>query len=83
VFSTTQPDPATFEMPPSPPLLPVGPARLAQNLANGGNNPFWLAIGCMALAIVALLVILALMAGLFVGRGGAAAITVAGLMLVA
>lgn len=83
VFSTIQPDPATFEMPVSLPARSPGQAEAQSTFGSffSNNYPFWLAIGCMALAIVALLVILALMAGLFLGRGGASALIMGGLML--
>ena len=83
VFSTIQPDPATFEMPILHPAQSTGQAAVqsAIDSFSGNNNPFWLAIGCMALAIVALLVILALMAGLFMGRSGASALILGGLMV--
>lgn len=49
---------------PAPPLaIPPQAPILTDN-----TRPIWIVIGCMAMAIIALLIILALMLGLFVGR---------------
>lgn len=37
---------------------------------SANNTPIWLAIGCLAAALIILLVVLALVTGLFLGRGG-------------
>ncbi len=63
--------------PPQPPPLfsPAAPSLPRPAVPNpvlamtGNNRPIWIVIGCMALAIIALLIILALILGLFVGRG--------------
>ncbi|RME79177.1 MAG: FHA domain-containing protein [Chloroflexi bacterium] len=66
VFSTTLPDPDT--------VIPAEPARIEPVPASGyhaladSNTPIWVAIGCMAAAIVVLLIILAVMFGLYLGQ---------------
>lgn len=73
IFSTSEPDATTYDQPtPSQAASPrfSSPISMPSSvpLITGDTRPIWLVIGCMALAIVALLVILALMLGLFVGR---------------
>lgn len=72
LFTSSRPDPTTIEkiklagpaLAPAPP-----PAASPLPFLSGNNMPVWLVIGCMAVAIIALMIILALMFGLFLGRG--------------
>ena len=72
LFTSSRPDPTTIERSPlaaatpgvTPPAVAASPSFLS-----GDNRPVWLVIGCMAVAIIALMIILALMFGLFLGRG--------------
>ena len=73
LFTIGQPDLAALERP-APPLIsqvplpqPAAPpptARLSDN-----NTPIWIIIGCLAVIIIALLFVLALMLGLYMGSG--------------
>ncbi len=72
LFTLSQPDPNAIDRPPAPsPVVSIPPQPVAHSpmpMTADSNTPIWLLIGCMALAIVVLLVVLALMLGLFVGR---------------
>ena len=71
LFTTTRPDPTTIE-PAKPAVAAASPAQPQASSPiplPGHNMPIWLVIGCMAAAIIALLIILAMMFGLFLGRG--------------
>jgi hypothetical protein len=72
LFTSSRPDPTTIERiePGAAALGPASPpVTTPQPFLAGDNRPVWLVIGCMAVAIIALLIILALMFGLFLGRG--------------
>jgi hypothetical protein len=65
-------EPSTFEQPPPAAVISAPPQPIIGNRippTTDSNMPIWLTIGCMAAAIVVLLLILALMFGLFIGRG--------------
>lgn len=71
LYTFSQPDPATLErplppVPPSPPQ-PIAPANTPSMLTST-NLPLWVIVGCMALIIIVLLVIAAVLFGLFIGR---------------
>jgi hypothetical protein len=74
LFTTSRPDPTTIEQ--SVPAQAVAAptqsptSQIPIPLFSNTNMPVWVVIGCMAAAILALLIILALMFGLFLGRGG-------------
>jgi hypothetical protein len=74
LFTTSRPDPTTIEQ--SVPVQAVAAptqsptSQIPIPLFSNTNMPVWVVIGCMAAAILALLIILALMFGLFLGRGG-------------
>ena len=74
LFTTSRPDPTTLEQ--SVPAHAVAAptqsptSQIPIPLFSNTNMPIWVVIGCMAAAIMALLIILALMFGLFLGRGG-------------
>lgn len=80
LFTTSRPEAATLSEPlpsgaiaaspsPSQPPLPGSIPAFS-----GNNTPIWAVIGCMAVAILLLLVLLALMFGWFLGRGGQAGV---------
>ena len=72
LYTVTLPDPQDVYTPPPKPL-PV-PSPLAGNYSpnqfslKSEKVRFWLVIGCLALVIVALLIVLAMLFGLFIGR---------------
>ena len=74
LFTTSRPDPTTIEQ--SVPAQAIAAptqsptSQIPIPLFSNTNMPVWVVIGCMAAAIMALLIILALMFGLFLGRGG-------------
>ena len=74
LFTTSRPDPTTIEQSvpahavTAPTQSPTG--QIPIPLFSNTNMPIWVVIGCMAAAIMALLIILALLFGLFLGRGG-------------
>jgi hypothetical protein len=74
LFTTSRPDPTTIEQSvpahavAAPIQSPTG--QIPIPLFSNTNMPIWAVVGCMAAAIMALLIILALMFGLFLGRGG-------------
>ena len=74
LFTTSRPDPTTIEQ--SVPAQAIAAptqsptSQIPIPLFSNTNMPVWVVIGCMAAAIAALLIILALMFGLFLGRGG-------------
>lgn len=74
LFTTDEPDSTVYD--PSPAFAPVASVS-AQPVAapvvsiTDNTKPIWVAIGCMAVAIIILLIVLALMLGLFVGRSQA------------
>jgi hypothetical protein len=75
LFTASRPELVTLsEAIPSGAVASPSPSQpLLQNsipVFSSNNTPIWLVIGCMAVAILALLVILALMFGWFLGRGG-------------
>jgi hypothetical protein len=83
LFTANQPD-ANFVDQPSPAPLILPPQSIAQGLAPAlleSNMPVWALIGCMALAIVALLFAIAMLLGMFVGinQAGAVILGLAGL----
>jgi hypothetical protein len=75
LFTTSRPEAITLNEP-----IPAGPAAApspSQPLTqtpipalSGSNTPIWAVIGCMAVAILFLLVLLALMFGWFLGQSG-------------
>jgi hypothetical protein len=73
LFTTSQPDPDAPEhsLPslssPSPPRLPIIASSLGPSLA-GNNTSIWILVGCMILIIIALLFIVAVLLGLFIGN---------------
>jgi hypothetical protein len=69
LFSIGQPDLAVQERPlPPAPLLPSQPAAASPALALSANNtPIWVVMGCMAVLILALLLALTLLLGVYVG----------------
>lgn len=74
LFTIGQPDLATLEHSASPPppasaslSQPPSPATTGPSADN--NTPIWIVIGCMAVVIIALLFVLALVLGLYVGSG--------------
>lgn len=70
LFTTGQPPAQVANAPVAQPTVSppfqVGPDR--SPLMAGNNRTIWLAIGCMAVAIIALLIILAIILGVFMGR---------------
>ncbi len=74
LFTTSRPDPTTLEQ--SVPAHAVAAptqsptSQIPIPLFSNTNLPIWVVIGCMAAAIMTLLIILALMFGLFLGWGG-------------
>jgi len=71
LFTTGQPDSKAVSQPSSAATMPPvvrTPASGSLPLISNNNRSIWMAIGCMALAILALLIILALILGVFVGR---------------
>jgi hypothetical protein len=73
LFTIGQPDLAALERPtPSPisqvPLLQPAASSPMVSLSNT-NTPIWVLIGCLAVIIIALLFVLALMLGLYMGSG--------------
>jgi hypothetical protein len=75
LFTTDEPDATIYDpLPSSVPVAPASsqPAPPAPVVSVTDNTkPIWVAIGCMAVAIIILLIVLALMLGLFVGRSQA------------
>jgi hypothetical protein len=72
LFTTGQSAPQTFDQPLSPPATPLPPQAAAPSsipVMVTDNRIIWIVIGCMALAIIILSIILALILGVFVGRG--------------
>ena len=74
LFTTGQPSRTTVDPPIATPVAPPPPLtqpviQSSVPTATANNRPIWLVIGCMAVAIVTLLVVLALMFGLFWGSG--------------
>lgn len=65
LFTTSQPDPKLVDRPLSWSALPIH--DLAPKLTQD-NRPVWAVVGCMALLIVALLLLVVLLVGIFVGR---------------
>lgn len=72
LYTVTPPNPQdVYAPPPMPPQVASPQAgRYSPGLLplNSGQARFWLVIGCLALVIVSLLVVLALLFGLFIGR---------------
>lgn len=72
LFTSSRPEPTTIErfQPGAAVIGPVSPPVAAPlPFLSADNRPVWLVVGCMAVVIIALLIILALMFGLFLGRG--------------
>lgn len=77
LFSVSEPDPnaiepIAFSKPKnsSPPVIPSAPSIAMPATFN--DKSMWVLVGCLGLIIVSLLLILAVMIGLFFGRGQAA-----------
>jgi hypothetical protein len=73
LFVTGSSEPTALDLPipvaaKAAPRQPIGPSSISLP-TNSNNVPIWMIIGCMAAAIIGLLIILALMFGLFLGRG--------------
>jgi hypothetical protein len=75
LFTTSAPPVEVGPFPPSLPQpmpSPAGPPPAGQSSTlfwlSENNIPIWAVIGCMALAIIVLLIIVAIMFGVFVGR---------------
>ena len=61
---------------------PVTPSDSGLNLPSSNQiQPLWLILGCMGLVIIVLLIILALLFGLFIGRGQSATLFQVALLL--
>lgn len=76
-FSTTLPDPEAINhivvaAPASPPQPPSQESSFAIPVLN--NRSTWMLVGCLGLIIVGLLLVLAVIIGLFLGRGQVAAV---------
>jgi hypothetical protein len=76
LFTIGQPDLTAVERPLTPPPLPVSgpplqPAPPTTPKVPDNNTPMWIMIGCMGLLIIALLFVLALVLGLYMGSGSA------------
>jgi hypothetical protein len=71
LFTTSQPDSNTVD-PPWSPSFPVTPSRsVSPSLAPAivsGETSIWVLVGCLALIIIALLFLVAVLLGLFMGR---------------
>lgn len=71
LFTTSQPNPEAFEHPvPSLPS-PSSPRPVVSSLGPsiaGNNTSIWILVGCMILIIIALLFIVAVLLGLFIGN---------------
>jgi hypothetical protein len=71
LFTTSQPDPNAVD-PPWSPSFPVTPSRsVSPSLAPAivsGETSIWVLVGCLALIIIALLFLVAVLLGLFMGR---------------
>jgi pSer/pThr/pTyr-binding forkhead associated (FHA) protein len=64
LFTLTQPAPEMLERP----LPPTPSPRLTPVAATPSSIPLWILIGCMVLMIMALIFIVAMLLGLFLGR---------------
>jgi pSer/pThr/pTyr-binding forkhead associated (FHA) protein len=72
LFTTNPPEPDSVDRPlPSfsspPPARPIA-TRLAPTTIVGNNTSIWILVGCMVLIIIALLFIVAVLLGLFIGH---------------
>lgn len=79
LFTTTQPDANTIKRSPVP-------AMVIRNLASTFDRTdisIWSLIGCMAIVIVILLIVVALLLGIFVGRGQIAGLALWGVVDIA
>lgn len=76
LFTTIEPEATIYDpSPASPSVAPVLPQPVAAAPAvslTDNTRSIWVAIGCMAVAIIVLLLVLALMLGVFVGRSSQA-----------
>lgn len=71
LYTITPPNPQDVYTPPVPsPAASPRAGNYSPNLLplDSGQARFWLVIGCLALVIVSLLIVLALLFGLFIGR---------------
>jgi hypothetical protein len=67
LFTHKQPEPQAISLPVAP-VPAAGPAFSSSSGLPQNAQPIWVTVGCMALIIVALLVVVALLLGVFVGR---------------
>jgi hypothetical protein len=76
LFTTSRPDSITLNEPlPAGALAAPSPSQPRQSsipVFSSNNTPIWAVIGCMAVAILFLLIVLALMFGWFLGQSGQA-----------
>ena len=72
LFTTSQPNPDAFEHPspslPSPSSPRPVVSGLGPSIAGNNNTSIWMLVGCMVLIIIALLFIVAVLLGLFIGN---------------
>jgi hypothetical protein len=71
LFTTSQPTPNAFEHPASSLPAPSSPRPVVSSLSPsiaGNNTSIWILVGCMVLIIIALLFIVAVLLGLFIGN---------------
>jgi len=78
LFTTQEPDMASRSAP-----SPARAGSFVQHMASGvsvENSLIWFAVGCMGLAIVVLMLIMALILGMFLGQGALWGLLAAGLV---
>lgn len=72
LFTASQPNPDAFEHPLSSLPSPSSPrpvvSSLGPTIAGNNNTSIWMLVGCMVLIIIALLFIVAVLLGLFIGN---------------
>jgi hypothetical protein len=71
LFTTSQPTSDAFEHPASSLPAPSSPRPVVSSLSPsiaGNNTSIWILVGCMVLIIIALLFIVAVLLGLFIGN---------------